>query len=143
MQKKFSKKVFCYILFILFLNAAKAHCQTKSSLTEKLAANKELYNVNIDKAFKETDNLLKEASKANDVSAKMQLYERRCKYFYSKLNVNQLVTQAEQLYKIAKGNNDVYYQSMANIYLAEVFSINGLHDKAMVYLNENLAITKN
>src|SRR5690606_39538417 len=73
----------------------------------------------------------------------MQLYERRCKYFYSKLNVNQLVTQAEQLYKIAKGNNDVYYQSMANIYLAEAFSINGLHDKAMVYLNENLAITKN
>ena len=143
MQKICSKTVFFYILLLLALSyTVQSRSQTGVGLLEKVARNKELFRTNIDKAFHETEPLLKEAIRVKDDAALAALLENRCKYYYGKQLPDSLATEAKRLYAAASAIKDPYRLLMANIYLAEVYTINRLYDKAIVHLNENLAITE-
>ncbi|MCU7616377.1 hypothetical protein NZ698_04145 [Chryseobacterium sp. PBS4-4] len=102
---------------------------------EKVSKNSELFSTNIDNAYQQIRPLLHEARILKDSLSEMKLLDRKCRYFYSKNLTDSLIVSTENLQKKSREFNNYYYEAMANIYLAETYSINKFHDKAIVYLN--------
>lgn len=65
----------------------------------------------------------------------MTLMERKCRYFYSKNQIDSLVIASEQLQKVSGDYSNEYYEAMADVYLAETYSVNKLYNKAILHLN--------
>ncbi|WP_294323236.1 hypothetical protein [uncultured Chryseobacterium sp.] len=61
--------------------------------------------------------------------------ERKCRYFYSKNQIDSLVIASEQLQKVSGDYSNEYYKAMADVYLAETYSVNKLYNKAILHLN--------
>lgn len=61
--------------------------------------------------------------------------ERKCRYFYSKNQIDRLVIASEQLQKVSGDYSNEYYEAMADVYLAETYSVNKLYNKAILHLN--------
>lgn len=61
--------------------------------------------------------------------------ERKCRYFYSKNQIDSLVIASEQLQKVSGDYSNEYYEAMADVYLAETYSVNKLYNKAILHLN--------
>ncbi len=125
------------ILCILFF-CVKAFAQPKknaSDLKNKVAKNSRLFETNINKAYLDLDGLIKESRQVKDSLSEMKLLERKCRYFYSKNQIDSLVIASEQLQNISGNYGNKYYEAMANVYLAETYSVNKFHDKAIFYLN--------
>ncbi|WP_294331095.1 hypothetical protein [uncultured Chryseobacterium sp.] len=61
--------------------------------------------------------------------------ERKCRYFYSKNQIDSLVIASEQPQKVSGDYSNEYYEAMADVYLAETYSVNKLYNKAILHLN--------
>lgn len=134
----------CSLLFFLLLPVCSMLCQTmtKTELEERIASNKDLFQTNIDVAYSQINFLLKEAEFLKDTLSELTLLDRRCRYFYSKSNTEKLIDASDNLRKKAIEYKSINDQAMSSIYLAEVFSTNGLYDKALSELNRALSLTK-
>ncbi|MCD1117130.1 tetratricopeptide repeat protein [Chryseobacterium turcicum] len=108
---------------------------TAKELKTKISNNTKLYKANIDEAYKELNNLLKESVILKDSISEMKLLDRKCRYFYSKNMMDSLIITSENLQKKSHQYKDVYFEAMSNIYIAETYSINKFPDKAIAYLN--------
>lgn len=102
---------------------------------QKISVNSELFSTNIDKAYLQLNPLLKESKELKDSVSEMKLLDRKCRYFYSKNLTDSLIISSETLQLKSKEFKDAYFEAMANVYLAETYSINKFHDKAIIYLN--------
>lgn len=79
--------------------------------------------------------MLTESRSLKDSLSEMKLLDRKCRYFYSKNLTDSLIVSSENLQQKSREFKDSYYEAMANVYLAETYSINNFHDKAIIYLN--------
>ena len=125
--------IFYSLLLSTFFNAQNS--QYVEKLRQKLSSNSKLFISNIDKAYLQINPLLAESRKLKDSFSEMKLLDRKCRYFYSKNLMDSLIVSSETLEIKSKEYQDVYYEAMANVYLAETYSINKFHDRAILYLN--------
>ncbi|MPS74294.1 MAG: tetratricopeptide repeat protein [Chryseobacterium sp.] len=128
------------LLFLCISYSQSLYAQKSAKLKNDIKQNGVLFNENLDKAFREIDGLLKISREQKNYSAELTLLDRKCRYFYSKNKIDDLIESAEELDAKSLLYNDSYYQGMANIYLAEAFSINGLNDRALSYLDKAYSI---
>lgn len=112
--------------------------QKQPLIKEKVLANGQLFQVNIDKAFQEIDNLLKEAIEVSDSLSELKLLERKCLYYYNKEDVDNLVISCKILQKKSIEYKNANSQAMSHVYLAETLSMNALHDRAIEELDKAL-----
>lgn len=129
-------------LFILLFHSL-IFSQSKNNREEfksKVKANSKLFISDINKAYIELDDLIKTSRILKDSLSEMQLLEKKCRYFYNKNLVDSLIISSEQLQRISEGYRNVYYEAMANVYIAETYSVNKLYDKAIVHLNNAYSI---
>lgn len=140
-----ASKSFFKILFILFCigNTTYVYGQQNKTLSDEIKQNGVLFNENLDKAFIQIDALLKKAKDTKNYSAELILLDRKCRYYYSKNQIDDLIILAEELNNRAVSTDDIYFQAMANIYLAEAYSINGFYDRAIPKLDKAYTILKN
>ncbi|WP_051878492.1 tetratricopeptide repeat protein [Chryseobacterium sp. FH1] len=140
-----ASKSFFKILLILFCigTTLSLYGQQNNALSDEVKQNGTLFNENLDKAFNQIDPLLKKAKNSKNYSAELILLDRKCRYYYSKNQIDDLIVLAEELNSRALSIEDVYFEAMANIYLAEAYSINGFHDRAIPKLDKAYAILKN
>lgn len=124
----------CFLIFSIALQGQNK--VSSAQLDLKLKANTELYRKNIDEAFLQIPDLLKLARNLKNSNAEMKIIDRKCRYFYSKNLIDSLIVQAEELKKVSANYQDYYFESMANVYLAETYSINNLPDRAIENLND-------
>ncbi|MFC7347052.1 hypothetical protein ACFQO9_10030 [Chryseobacterium zhengzhouense] len=115
---------------------------TNKELKAKIADNSKLYKINIDKAYRELNGLLKQSAILKDSISEMKILDRKCRYFYSKNMMDSLIITSEKLQKKSNVYQDIYFEAMSNIYLAEIYSINKFPDKAISYLNSAYEILK-
>lgn len=115
---------------------------TNKELKAKIADNSRLYKINIDKAYRELNGLLKQSAILKDSISEMKILDRKCRYFYSKNMMDSLIITSEKLQKKSNVYQDIYFEAMSNIYLAEIYSINKFPDKAISYLNSAYEILK-
>lgn len=124
----------CFLFVSVFSFAQKKISATQ--LDQKMEANTELYRTNIDKAFQQLPELLHLSRALKNKNIEMKILDRKCRYFYSKNLTDSLIVQAEGLKKISTNYRDFYFEAMANVYLAETYSINNLPDRAIENLDE-------
>ncbi|WP_415326927.1 tetratricopeptide repeat protein [Chryseobacterium sp. MMS23-Vi53] len=129
-----ARLIFFFGLFFssLMLSQSKRNIQ---EFKDKVAANSELFNTNIDKAYLQINQLIKESKTVKDSISEMRLLERKCRYFYNKNQVDSLIIVSEKLQKASYEYNNIYYEAMANVYIAETYSQNKFYDKAIFHLN--------
>ncbi|MCS3869588.1 DNA-binding CsgD family transcriptional regulator [Chryseobacterium ginsenosidimutans] len=109
--------------------------ENRKEFRDKVSSNAALFNTNIDQAYSQLNNLIKESKTLKDSVSEMKLLEKKCRYFYNKNQVDSLIISSEQLQKVSGEYNNVYYEAMANIYIAETYSVNKFYDKAIFHLN--------
>jgi len=124
----------CFLLISTLCYAQKN--LSANEFDRKMKENTELYQINIDQAFQQLPELLKLSRKLKNQKAEMKIIDRKCRYFYSKNLTDSLIVQAEELEKISSNYQDYYFEAMANVYLAETYSINNLPDRAIQNLND-------
>lgn len=124
---------FSFLSLSIFLNAQKSVNVEK--LRQKISLNSKLFTSNIDKGYHQLKPLLDESRSLKDSLSEMKLLDRKCRYFYSKNLADSLIVSSENLQQKSREFKDAYYEAMANVYLAETYSINNFHDKAIIYLN--------
>jgi tetratricopeptide (TPR) repeat protein/DNA-binding CsgD family transcriptional regulator len=132
-----------YLLVFLSLTTSAFSQNSDAELKKDLQDNGQLFSSNADKAFRNIDALLKRAAKQKNHAGELTLLDRKCRYFYIKNQIDKLIVSAEELESKALEYEDVYFQGMSNIYLAESYSINGFSDRAISYLDEAYKILKN
>lgn len=130
---------FLLILFFYSLGYSQSQ-KTREEFKNKLKGNSELFRADINKAYLELNQLIKTSRILRDSLAEMQLLERKSRYFYNKNLVDSLIISSEQLQKVSAQYENVYYEAMANIYIAETYSVNKLYDKAILHLNNAYSI---
>ncbi|WP_089860514.1 hypothetical protein [Chryseobacterium taeanense] len=106
----------------------------------KLKSNSSLFRTDINRAYLELNQLIKTSKLLKDSLAEMQLLERKSLYFYNKNLVDSLIISSEQLQKASERYENVYYEAMANVYIAETYSVNKFYNKAIVHLNNAYSI---
>lgn len=137
---KFTAILF-FCITILFSGCLYAQSQQQNeALREDIKKNTQLFQHNIDSAFLQIDGLLERAIVQKDKKSELLLLDRKCRYYYSKNDVNSLALNAEKLKEKAVSYVDYQMQCMAHIYLAETFSLNKLYDKAIVELEKGYKI---
>lgn len=132
---------FLFVLFFYSLNFSQSK-NTREEFKIKVKANSRLFSTDINKAYKELNGLIKTAGILKDSLSEMQLMEKKCRYFYNKNLVDSLMISSEQLQKVAGHYKNVYYEAMANVYIAETYSVNKLYDKAILHLDNAYSILK-
>lgn len=123
------------ILLLILIIGGTSNAQTKKNLKNRIVSNSKLFKTNIDKAYRELNPLLKEAQQLKDSIAELKILDRKCRYFYNKNTLDSLIISSEKLQKKSNEYHNAYYEAMSNIYIAETYSINKFHDKAIKYLN--------
>jgi tetratricopeptide (TPR) repeat protein len=124
------------IVFIINCLSGFSQQENTKSLSEKVTDNARLYNNNLDSAYAELDGLIGQAVLAQDTMSELTLLERKCRYFYQKNQLENMIEASENLEEKADRYHDLYAQSMANVYLSEAYSINQLFDKALIHLGK-------
>jgi tetratricopeptide (TPR) repeat protein len=124
------------IVFIISCLSCFSQSGSNNSLNEKVINNARLFNHNLDSAYAELDGLIGQAVLANDTMSELTLLERKCRYFYQKNQLENMIEASENLEERADRYHDLYAQSMANVYLSEAYSINQLFDKALIHLGK-------
>jgi len=112
-------------------------------LKRKVENNTKLFNNNLDSAFMELDELINSAVKANDSVMELKLLERKCRYYYNKNQLDDMIKASEILYEKAKEYDDVYTQAMSFVYLSEAYSVNQLWDRSLMCLEKAYNILDN
>ncbi|AYN02324.1 tetratricopeptide repeat protein [Chryseobacterium sp. 3008163] len=134
MRRLLLKFIFFSILTSSFSLKAQQSAHIEK-LRQKISTNSKLFTSNIDKAYQQLEPLLIESRSLKDSLSEMKLLDRKCRYFYSKNLMDSLIVSSENLQQKSREFKDAYYEAMANVYLAETYSINNFHDKAIIYLN--------
>jgi tetratricopeptide (TPR) repeat protein len=131
-----------YITLITFLVAGAA-CFSQadtSGLRERANENVRLFNTNLDSAYAELDELIEQAEAANDSLLELTLLERKCRYYYQKGQLDDLIQSAEKLEEKANQYSDLYAEAMSNVYASEAYSMNQLFDQALISLEKGYDI---
>ncbi|WP_294296359.1 hypothetical protein [uncultured Chryseobacterium sp.] len=136
-MKKIQLIVLC--IFFFCVNFFAQSKKSISGLKSKVAENSRLFDTNINKAYRDLNGLIKESRKLKDSLSEMKLLERKCRYFYNKNQIDSLVIASEQLQKVSGYYGNGYYETMADVYLAETYSVNRFYDKAIFHLNKAYA----
>ncbi|WP_343609214.1 hypothetical protein [Chryseobacterium oranimense] len=123
------------ILLLIFIIGSRGNAQTKKDLENKVIANSKLFKTNIDKAYIELNSLLKESLQLKDSLSELKILDRKCRYFYRKNTLDSLIICSEKLQKKSSEYHNAYYEAMSDIYMAETYSMNEFHDKAISYLS--------
>lgn len=133
----FEKTTRLLFFFGLILSSI-VYSQSKNALENfkgRVTSNSKLFNTDINKAYLQVNQLLKESRVLKDSLSELKLLEKKCSYFYNKNLNDSLITFSEQLKNKANEYNDVYYEATGNIYIAETYSVNKFYDKAILHLN--------
>jgi DNA-binding CsgD family transcriptional regulator len=123
------------ILLLILIIGSTCNAQNINDLKNKITTNSRLFKTNIDKAYIELNPLLKEAQQLKDSLSELKILDRKCRYFYNKNTLDSLIISSEKLQKKSSEYHSSYYEAMSNIYMAETYSINKFHDKAIKYLS--------
>lgn len=124
------------ILVFLILGTACFSQENTPGLKERFSKNSRLFISNLDSAYAELDGLIELAVSAEDSLIELTLLERKCRYFYQKNKLDDMISASEHLEDKANEYNDLYFKAMSNVYLAEAYSMNQLYDKALIYLEK-------
>nr|WP_314490365.1 hypothetical protein [uncultured Chryseobacterium sp.] len=136
------KFIFFFTLSLSIWPKAQKNTDVKK-FRQKVHINSELFNTSIDKAYQQFDVLLKESRSLKDSVSEMKILDRKCRYFYSKNLTDSLIVSSESLQQKSSEFKNAYFEAMANVYLAETYSINKFPEKAIIYLNTAYEILQN
>ncbi len=139
-NKKSISFFFCYVVLFFSTSLFSQQTDEKRELEQKVIDNGQLFKRNIDEAYKEIDGLLQESIQLKDSVLELKILDRKCRYYYAKRDVENLVVSAELLKKKSEGYLNIQMQGMAHIYLAETYSVNQFYDKAITELQKALEI---
>lgn len=131
--------IFLFLFCFYSMSYSQSH-KEREQFKNKLKSNSGLFRTDINKAYLELNQLIKTSKLLKDSLAEMQLLERKSQYFYNKNLVDSLIISSEQLQKASERYENVYYEAMANVYIAETYSVNKFYDKAIVHLNNAYSI---
>lgn len=132
---------FLFILFFYSLIYSQSQ-KNRDEFKNKVKANSKLFISDINKAYLQLDPLIRTSKALKDSLSEMQLLEKKCRYFYNKNLIDSLIISSEHLQKASEKYKNVYYEAMANVYVAETYSVNKLYDKAIVHLDNAYSILK-
>lgn len=90
--------LFCIIYAQLF------YCQKSSELDRDVKANGIIFSQNLDKAFQQIDPLIKKASDQKNYSAELILMDRKCRYYYSKNQIDKHIDRLSVYFLIFSKN---------------------------------------
>ncbi|SDI67981.1 hypothetical protein SAMN05421846_111157 [Chryseobacterium taeanense] len=127
-------------LFCFYSMSYSQSQKEREQFKTKLKSNSSLFRTDINRAYLELNQLIKTSKLLKDSLAEMQLLERKSLYFYNKNLVDSLIISSEQLQKASERYENVYYEAMANVYIAETYSVNKFYNKAIVHLNNAYSI---
>jgi Response regulator containing a CheY-like receiver domain and an HTH DNA-binding domain len=109
-------------------------------LKERVALNTESFKINIDSAYKELDFLVEQSEFLGDTTSLLLLSDRRCRYFYNKHNVEELLASSKTFMDKAYEYESPNDQVMSGIYLAEAYSMNDLNDNSLRELEKAMLV---
>ncbi len=123
------------IVFLLTGFLGISQSSGNNAMKKTVTENAKLFSSNLDKAYLQINPLLKKARVVKDSVSELKLLDRKCKYFYSKNQIDSLIKASEKLQNTANEYGDLYSETMGNIYMAEAYSINQFYDKALHHLD--------
>jgi len=134
------------LLFLLFLPVLKGISQTtdkdSTSLQHKAQQVQTLLTIDVEKAFVVIDELLEQAITQKDRKTELQLLANKCRYYFHKQDIDELMLASDNLFKKAVEYKNSRSQAIAKMYLAEGFKSNELYKDAIKELEEALKILK-
>lgn len=133
MRKRDKITLFLSLLLVTLLTYSQ-------NLEEEIIKNGILFQKDMDSAYAQLDKLILEASKQNKTTLELSLLDRKCHYFYNKMDINNLFSSAKQLEDKSIIYKNKVYQAAANLYRSESLSMNELPDKALTSLNKAEAL---
>lgn len=136
-------KLLLLILIVITTTTVTNGQENNKVLKQKIEENNKLYEVNIDKAFSQIYNLLKEAVKAGDSLSQLVLLDRVCRYYYSKNDIDRLIDSSDNLKTKSIAYKNSNYEAMSHVYMAEAYSVNLLTKKALAELDKAIHILDN
>ncbi|MBB4118254.1 DNA-binding CsgD family transcriptional regulator [Mesonia hippocampi] len=129
------KLYFIPILFISWFSTLNSQTTAFENLTKKIT-NKQATPL---QAYKQLDSLLTEAINANDAETELKILSKRYEYDYlQKIDFEQMISAAQILKERAQYHNNLLYEAKAYKYLAQVYTFNGLYEKALKELSIGL-----
>jgi len=132
-----------FLFFFSLIISSIVFSQSKKDLEgfkSRVNANSQLFNTDINKAYLQINQLLRESKILKDSLSEMKLLDKKCRYFYYKNLTDSLIISSEKLQYIGKEYNNAYYEAMGNVYIAETYSVNKFYDKAIFHLNNAYTI---
>jgi len=134
------KKAFVFLAFLLIVPGVFSQISDHQELSDKIVKNSILFGHSIDEAYCELQPLISEAKRLQDTLAELTLLERKCKYFYSKTQIDSLRESSESLMVKSEYFKNYYFWGISYMYLGEAYSINNLPEPAMNCLEKALDI---
>lgn len=114
----------------------------ENTLFQRAVSNQDLMNTDLEKAYRNIEEMLSEAVRTKDKNAELTLLANKCRYFLVKEDVGELIHIAEYFYSKAVLYKDIRMQAVAKKYIADAYRLNGLYDEAINELNLSLDILK-
>ncbi|NOU46176.1 MAG: hypothetical protein HOO86_03840 [Bacteroidales bacterium] len=125
------------IYFFSFLVITGSYANEEpESLKIRVTKNGVLFRENLDLAYLDIQPLLLEALQAKDSLSELILFERKCRYFYTKSQYDSLNETSVFLLEQATRYKNNYFQAMGHMFQAEGFSVNSLYDRAIGSLTQ-------
>ncbi|GLB50126.1 hypothetical protein Y10_24940 [Neptunitalea sp. Y10] len=90
----------------------------------------------MDSAYYELPLLIEQANQEKKTATELLLLDRQCHYFYNIADLEKLITSAKILEQKATEYQNTEYQSAANLYISESYSMNDMPEKALETLNK-------
>ncbi|SMC32994.1 tetratricopeptide repeat protein [Moheibacter sediminis] len=113
---------------------------TQEDLLKKAEENYRLVETEPEAAFKETYNIIREATRSNNQEAELRALVTRCFYYRIKNDFENMIIAARSLLQKAEKYDNHTYQTIAKNYFFEVYNFNKLYDKAVKELEQGLQI---
>jgi hypothetical protein len=109
--------------------------QKNDSFFREVDENAQLFSENMNMTVLEIDTLILKAIELKDTLSELTLLDRKCRYYYSKSQIDSLIETSETMRVKANLYQNLYALIMSHVYMAEAYSINQLYNRALVELN--------
>lgn len=136
---------YCFLLAIFLLVVSMLLAQEtleSNALLIKAEENHRLIQIDPEKAFQESNNIINKAQKLNNYDAELRAIVTQCIYYRRKNDFENMIITAKRLIQRAKSVKKPVYQAIAHTLLFEAYSFNGLYERALSELEKGSQIIK-
>lgn len=132
------------LLLIVFISGTQlllSQTDSLNTIDHKIITNKEKLQKDPIKAYREIDKLISKAIQLNDADEELRLLAKRYEYDYLlKIDFEQMISSAKILKDRAIVHKNRFYEAISHKYLSQVYTFNGLYNKALDELQSSLEV---